>query len=97
MDPGDILDSIAEFIDVAYGNEYTTLVIGLVITSLLVFIDEVDVASSREFWAATCFVFLATLLLYDANENVPFMLAAFIMGLCGAASRHARGGDVRKL
>ena len=96
MDDGDAgADVLSTMIDHVYTSQYTSLLAGVVVSALLVFIDDLDIVQSREFWAATILVLLATLLIYESNPTLPFMLSALVIGL--AWGREKRLNKITRL
>ena len=64
-------------IDGIYCNEFVTFGVGVVIAALVVFSDLLSLSNS---YTAACFILIATLMMYEDNPTIAFMVSAFVVG-----------------
>jgi hypothetical protein len=74
---------VEKIIDAVYGDKYATLCAGLVATIVIVFRDKLRLGESRFSWFLLNFLFLITLLVYESNETLAFMMGAVVAGSFG--------------
>lgn len=70
-----------EFIDEIYSNPIVTFGIAVAVASLVVFSKRVALYKSKGVFLAACFIFLGTLMMYEENNEIAFMSAAFVISL----------------
>ena len=70
------VEDVVEFL---YASKYTNLIAAVFVCLVIVFSDKMDfLIEKRTYWTMVFLLLLATLLIYEENPTIPFMLSALI-------------------